>query len=77
MRRGAALASVVINPASDSGGSLYLSPVASGPNPVNTNFNVQVKFVGFFYGVYNFDLIPGIRPKASTMSDEGKGNKSQ
>ena len=76
---GTALAYVIVSPAADSGGSLALTPAASGPNQTNTSVALQIQYVGFFYGVYNCGNSPvqitvtGANPRTATVVTDANG----
>ena len=77
---GSALAYVIVSPPSGGGASLYLNPAASGPNPINTSVTFALKFVGFFYGVYNCGndavqiAVSGANPLNTTVVTDSNGN---
>ena len=74
------LTHVIVSPASDSGGSLYITPTASGPNAINHPVSLQVKFVGFFFGVFNFQntavqiTVSGANPQTTTVTTDTNGS---
>ena len=77
---GTGVTHVIVSPATQGGGDLYLTPVVSGPNPVNSTVAMQLKLVGFFYGVYNCQhsaiqvAVTGANPLTTTVYTDSNGN---
>ncbi len=70
---------VVVIPAATSGGSLSLTPATTGPIAVNNLVSLQVSFVGFFFGVYDFGntqvtmTVTGANPVTQTVTTNANG----